>query len=256
MNWQKLLFIFSKALNNSSFSNIQKFKFDKSVDLHTEFNQKYGFSGDLLDFFCENKTNPVHKWHHYIPIYDRYFARFRGKKIKMLEIGVSQGGSLQLWRKYFGPDAIIYGIDINPDCARFDDLAAKVRIGSQDNLDFLSAVVQEMGGVDIILDDGSHQMKHVMASLRHLFPLLENEGIYVIEDLHCAYWKKYGGGYRSKNNFFHRLRNVIDDMHHWYHGSGLNEPAVSTQCSGIHVHDSIVILEKNQIHRPLHSVIG
>ncbi len=82
----------------------------------------------------------------------------------MLEIGVSKGGSLALWRKALGDRATIFGIDIDPKCAEFDGKFAKVRIGSQADASFLKSVVDEMGGVDLVLDDGSHVASHQRAS--------------------------------------------------------------------------------------------
>ena len=74
-----------------------------------------------------------------------------------------------------------------------------------------------MGGVDIVLDDGSHQMKHVVKTLSFLFPKLNYDGIYMIEDLHSSYWSDYGGGYNSNKNFFKFTKELVDDIHHWYH---------------------------------------
>ena len=88
------------------------FSFDTAQSVAEDIRAKYGFDGDLLAMFANNKGRLIQKWHHYIPLYDRYFSRFRGQPIRFLEIGVSEGGSLQLWRQYFGPTATIYGIDI------------------------------------------------------------------------------------------------------------------------------------------------
>jgi len=234
---------------------IDSFSFDTALGVAEEIRTKYCFSGDLLELFAGNKGNLIHKWHHYIPLYDRYFSRFRGQPLRFLEIGVSEGGSLQMWRKYFGPTAIIYGVDINPNCKRLEGPDFQVRIGSQDDAGFLASVVQEMGGVDVVLDDGSHQMAHIRASLKHLFPKLSEGGIYFIEDLHTAYWPAFGGGYRSEASFFNLIRELIDDMHQWYHDQALVHPEISPFCPGIHVHDSICVLEKNRVHRPAHSQI-
>jgi hypothetical protein len=112
-----------------------------------------------------------------------------------------------------------------------------------------------MGGVDIVLDDGSHQMKHIPVTLNYLFQHLSQGGIYMIEDLHTAYWKRWGGGYRAKANFFGFVMDLVDDMHHWYHAKGIKHTAISKNCSGIHVHDSIVVLEKNKVYEPVNSKI-
>ena len=233
--------------------DVSRFAFDHKLDVRSDIQDKYHYFGDLLELFAANEGPVVHKWHHYIPLYERYFSRFRGHPFRFLEIGVSQGGSLQMWRKYFGEHAKIFGIDIDPKCKRFDGQFGEVRIGSQVDKSFLDAVIKEMGGVDAILDDGSHQMDHVHETLKLLFPLLSDGGIYMIEDLHTAYWSKWGGGYRSNQNFFGRIMDLVDDMHRWYHGKGLNFPGISESCSGIHIHDSIVVLEKGPVFPPVHS---
>ncbi|GBE98063.1 class I SAM-dependent methyltransferase [Microcystis aeruginosa NIES-298] len=233
-----------------------RFNSDPTSDVKRDIQEKYEHNSELLDFFANNKGAVVHKWHHYIPLYDRYFSSFRGQKVRFLEIGVSNGGSLQMWRKYFGDDAIIFGIDINPNCEKLNGLAGQVRIGSQADHCFLESVVKEMGGIDIILDDGSHRMEHIPATLSYLFPHLSYGGIYMIEDLHTAYWRSFGGGYRSKTNFFGFAMDLIDDMHHWYHRQELKRAAISKDCSGIHIHDSILVLEKNKVFKPVHSRVG
>ena len=233
-----------------------EFAFDPARSIREDIAQKYDFTGDLLDFYSGNTGPIVQKWHHYIPLYDRYFAPYRNRPIRFLEIGVSEGGSLQMWRKYFGAEAIIFGIDINPDCARFDGQAGQVRIGSQADRAFLENVVAEMGGVDVVLDDGSHQMEHIRASLEVLFPQVNPGGIYMVEDLHCAYWSRFGGGLRAEANFFGFARELTDDLHDWYHGHRRRHPAISNACSGVHVHDSICVLDRAANIPPVHSRVG
>lgn len=161
-----------------------------------------------------------------------------------------------MWRNYFGENAIIYGIDINPKCKEFNGQAGEVRIGSQIDKKFLDEVVKEMGGIDIVLDDGSHHMSHIPKTLKYLFPYLSLGGIYIIEDLHTAYWKSFGGGYYNKNNFFRFLLRLINDMHHWYHSKGISQFDIGNKCSGIHIHDSFVAIEKEKVYKPVHSRIG
>jgi hypothetical protein len=195
----------------------------------------------------------IHKWHNYPDIYHKYFERFRGKKFRMLEIGVHKGGSLELWRKYFGPDAIIFGIDIDPDCAKLDGQAGQVRIGSQDDPTFLRKVVTEMGGIDVVLDDGSHVADHQRVSFDILFPLLNDHGIYLCEDTHTAYWRGfYAGGYKRKTNFLETAKNIVDDIHADFHGRGETVPGASRSISGLHFYNSIVVIEKDEQNPPTH----
>ena len=233
----------------------RQFQFDGSSDIKKDIIDNYNFDGELLDIFANNKQVLVHKWHHYIPIYDRYFSRFRGTDVRFLEIGVFKGGSLQMWRKYFGEKAKIFGIDIDPDCIKYQGIDGEVRIGSQDDAKFLKEITAEMGGVDVVLDDGSHQMKHIMATLQSVLPNVSEGGIYMIEDLHTAYWRNFGGGLKSSTNFFNGIRTIVDDMHHWYHGRRMRMPEISKHCRSIHIYDSIVVIEKGKIQRPTYSEV-
>ena len=116
------------------------------------------------------------KWRHYLEAYDRHLSRFRDTRVRLLEIGVQKGGSLQIWRKYFGPHAVIFGIDIDESCRALDGAGAAVRIGSQDDVAFLNGVVEEMGGLDVVIDDGGHVAEQQHASFATLFPLMSERG--------------------------------------------------------------------------------
>ncbi|MEM7711566.1 MAG: class I SAM-dependent methyltransferase [Pseudomonadota bacterium] len=224
-------------------------------DIREDIRSKYGFDGDLIDIYVEGAPQGVHKWHHYLPLYDRYFGPWRNRPLRFLEIGVSKGGSLSMWRRYFGAEAVIYGIDLDPDCARYNALHGQVRIGSQDDPAFLGRVVDEMGGLDVVLDDGSHIMSHIRTALDALFPRLSPDGIYMIEDLHTAYWPDFEGGLDMPGNLFGFLRTLADDMHHWYHAGGQRHPHIAGQLRGIHMHDSICVLEKGDVPAPTHSKV-
>lgn len=225
----------------------------RGTDVRADIRDKYGFDGELLELYASGTERVVNKWHHYLPLYDRYFARWRNRPFRFLEIGVSRGGSLDLWRRYFGPEAVIFGIDINPKCAAFDGISGQVRIGSQDDPAFLARVVEEMGGIDVVLDDGSHQMPHVHKTFEVLFPKLSYGGTYMIEDLHTAYMRRFGGGYRSSDNFFNFTRRMVDDMHRWYHRHGEHRSDLGPECSGIHINDSVAVFDKDRPFAPTHS---
>ncbi len=182
-------------------------------DVQPDIMERYQFDDDRLQIYAGGLNHDINIWYHYIPIYDRYFSKWRNTSVRLLEIGVWKGGSLELWRKYLGDDAIIYGIDIDKKCQEYDGINGCVRIGSQVDTGFLEAVVQEMGGIDIVLNDGGHKMKNIMVSLKSLFPRLNDGGVYLIEDLHTAYWRKFGGRYAARSNFFEFVRELIDDMH-------------------------------------------
>lgn len=219
-----------------------------------------GRDTDLGRLFFEQKGRSVYKWTHYLPAYDEQFAPYRDgfplpdgsrRPLRMLEIGVLDGGSLRLWRNYFGPLAEIVGVDINPNVEAIDDPDLTVRIGSQDDPAFLRDVVAEMGGVDIVLDDGSHVAKHQRASFETLFPLLSDGGLYAVEDLHTSYWAPWGGGFRRRGTFIETVKTLIDDMHGWYHREG-DKVGVSAASSipKITLYDSMVFVSKAPRQRP------
>ena len=211
----------------------------------------------LDEIFWSHDGPRVHKWHHYLEIYDKHFSRFVGRgDVRILEIGVAYGGSLSVWRKYFGASATIFGIDIAPGCARMSGLDGQVRIGSQTDPDFLASVVEEMGGVDIVIDDGSHQCAHIVRSFEILFPMLSDGGIYLAEDLHTNYWREFGGGYRRSGSFIELAKRMVDDINHNYHGRGQEFAFARDLVSSVHFYDSIVVLDRRRALTPRHSVIG
>ena len=117
--------------------------------------------------------------------------------LNILEIGIggyddprSGGGSLRMWRTYF-PNSR-FPIDI-VDKSPHDERRITTFMGSQTDEEFLADVIGRIGKVDIIIDDGSHRNDHVLQSFRFLFPLLDNGGIYVVEDTQTSYWTEYGG---------------------------------------------------------------
>ncbi len=208
-----------------------------------------GAKTDLARQFYDSQGRLVHKWLHYLDIYDRHFGQFRGTNVKMLEIGVFQGGSLDLWRHYFGPEAVIFGIDVNPEYAARVDPPNQMRIGSQDDPTFLASVVAEIGAPDIVLDDGSHIGRHQQASFECLFPLLAEGGLYVIEDLHSSYWGGFHEvGYRTSGSGIEQFKALVDDLHGHYHDRPAN-PLYRDQIASITFCDSIAIMEKRRRER-------
>lgn len=109
-------YIIFKISSNRINAQLFSFKSKNKKIIYENIKKKYKCRSDLLNLFINNKKLTIHKWHHYIPLYDKYFSKYRRTKVRLLEIGVAKGGSLQLWRKYFGKSAVIYGIDNDPKC--------------------------------------------------------------------------------------------------------------------------------------------
>jgi hypothetical protein len=217
-------------------------------------------SGELEKLFYAHDRRVAHKWHHYLEIYERHFEPLRQRldAPRILELGVSRGGSLQLWRKYFGPAAKIVGIDIDPACASRIDTDASIVIGDQSDPNILAAAIDRLGGVvDIVIDDGSHLGRHQIASFEYLYPRLSERGLYLCEDLHCSYWPSHEGGIGRPGTFVEFVKAHIDNLHAWFLDgtrAGVQDFAATTY--GIFIYLNIVVIEKRPIAEPFHIQIG
>lgn len=216
-------------------------------------------SNDLERAYYSHQGKAIFKWHHYLEAYDRYLSPWRGRPARVLELGVLHGGSLELWREYLGAEATIFGIDIDARCAAFSGEGGQVRIGSQDDKRFLRKVVKEMGGVDIVIDDGSHIASHQRASFKHLFGEVTEGGLYVVEDLHTSYWDGWEGGLRRDGTFIESVKVMIDHMHEWYVGgvsSEFGSLKLKHTLGSVHMFDSMAVFEKRARSEPMAVQIG
>jgi cephalosporin hydroxylase len=164
-----------------------------------------------------------------------------------LEIGVSKGGSLQMWQRYFGPLAQIIGIDINPDCKKHESPGIFIRIGDQSDPEFLKSIIKEFGVPDIVLDDGSHQMTDILNSFNFLYPMILKNGVYLVEDLHAAYWKEFGGGLNEPKSFINLSKNFIDLLNADHSRGEIIPNEFTRDTFSINFYDSVVAFEKGHI---------
>ena len=205
----------------------------------------------LEKYFRSNKKRLINKWIHYFDIYHRHFERFRGKPITVVEFGVSQGGSLQMWRSYFGRKARIYGVDIDPRCADLGGRRTKVFIGDQADREFLRSIAAEVGPIDVLIDDGGHRMRQQIATFEELYPHVKEDGVFLVEDMHTSYWKGFGGGYRRPGTFMEYAKGLTDQLNAWHSredGFAVDEFTRTTK--SMHFYDSIVVFEKGAVEKP------
>ena len=138
-------------------------------------------------YYLSNKNSHVlqsTKWIPYLDLYDEHTKAYVDKSPKILEIGVRRGGSLLAYKNIF-ENAKIYGIDINEKCKQLEaEYDFNIFIGSQNDVNFLQTIKNNIDGLDIIVDDGSHVYKDIFTSFEHLYPLLNDGGLYIIEDIH------------------------------------------------------------------------
>jgi hypothetical protein len=215
------------------------------------------FSNDLEKYFYNNNGRLINKWKHYFEIYDRHFSKYRGKEVIFLEIGVFQGGSLEMWQNYFGPKAKIYGVDIDPRCKAFERENIEIFIGSQSDVNFLNELKVKIPKVDILLDDGGHTMNQMRVSFDNLYDHIKSDGLYMCEDLHACYWLNYGGGYKRSNSFIEYSKNFVDYLHAWHSTQkSLTINKYTKTMHSIHFYDSIIAIEKRLMETPVSLMTG
>jgi SAM-dependent methyltransferase len=208
---------------------------------------------DLEKYFRQNKKRLMAKWVHYFEIYDRHFSRYRNREVAVLEIGVSHGGSLQMWKYYFGEKAKVFGIDIDPRCKAFEEENIQIFIGSQSDRQFLKKVKEQMPPLDILIDDGGHTMKQQIVSYEELFPHIKDDGVYLCEDLHTSYYLDFGGGYKRRGSFIEYSKNFIDYLNAWYaEQKSLRVNDFTKSVNSISYYDSVIVIEKRRKDNPSH----
>jgi len=213
---------------------------------------------DLENYFTDNAGRLIHKWQHYFEIYDRHFSRFRGTDVCIVEFGVYQGGSLQMWKQYFGSNCKIFGIDINPHCKKLEEEQIEIFIGDQEDRIFLKELAEKIPRIDILIDDGGHEMKQQMNTFEVLFPHIDKNGVYLCEDMHTSYWPKFGGGYKKHSTFVEYSKNFIDSINAWHsvQPNRLSVTEFTRSVHSLHYYDSILVIEKRPIKKPFELKTG
>jgi hypothetical protein len=209
--------------------------------------------GSNLDLLAIANASDKNIDHRYTQHYRKFLSPVRRRRINLLEIGVggygdprSGGASLRMWRSYF-PKGRIYGIDID-DKSFHDERRIKTFQGSQADTDFLRTVVETIGPIDIIIDDGSHQCEHAIISFECLFPLMSERGVYAIEDVQTSYWETFGGNDQDPD----RPDTIVGYFKRLIHGLNYEErPSFTCEPSffdknilGISFYHNLIIIEK------------
>jgi hypothetical protein len=193
---------------------------------------------ELREYFeAHSEGNGIWKFDHYFDFYHRYLSKFINAPITLLEIGIYSGGSLPMWRKFFGPSARIWGVDIEPACASYASEGIEVFIGSQADREFLAGI-RPNEGIDVCIDDGSHVPEHQITSFEAIFPRLNPGGVYICEDIHGCH-----------NRFHDYLNGLIKGLNTMMPSQDkFATPASNLQrwVRAVHVYPYAVVIEKRE----------
>jgi hypothetical protein len=136
------------------------------------------------------------KLNNYFAIYDRLLAPYRDQPITFVEVGVLSGGSLHMWRSFFGPEARIIGVDLNPDARRWEQDGFEIHIGNQQSPAFWASFFEKVGRVDVLLDDGGHTYAQQIITAQEAMTHME-KGLVIVEDTVTSYYKAFGYPFRK-----------------------------------------------------------
>lgn len=192
--------------------------------------------------FIKSKNYSL-KWRKYFDVYDAIFKKFRKKKIIFVEVGVLNGGSLEIWKKYFHPKSRIIGIDLNPKCKKFQKKGIEIFIGDQSDENFWKKFYKKVGKIDILLDDGGHTNKQQIITTVKSIPNMNDGGVLIVEDTHTSYMKNFGNP--NKYSFINFTKKLVDDINYKFKGLGNFKFSLNDYIYSIQYFESFVVFHIN-----------
>jgi len=171
----------------------------------------------------------------YFNVYDEIFSKYKGKNIVFVEIGVLSGGSLFMWRDFFGPEARIIGIDYNPNARKWIESGFEIYIGDQSDPEFWRGFLKNVGHIDVVLDDGGHTYEQQIVTAECLYSSINDGGTIAIEDTHTSYMRGFGP---RRYSFIEYSKNLIDRINFRY--SELNNLQADRRIWSIRFYESVV----------------
>ncbi|RQV97885.1 hypothetical protein EH221_03275, partial [bacterium] len=177
----------------------------------------------LKSIFQRHQGKVSDKWLSYLDEWETLFVPFRDQEINLFEIGVHNGGSLEIWAKYFSRAKNLIGCDVNEACGQlqFSDPRIAVITGDVNSDDVEGELTALTNDLDILIDDGSHHASDIIHAFARYFKYLNPGGVYIIEDLHTSYWQAFNGGLHSPYSAMGFLKHLSDlvNFEHWRNNS-------------------------------------
>jgi hypothetical protein len=127
----------------------------------------------------------------YFGVYDELLTPYRGRAITFVEVGVLNGGSLHMWRRFLGSEARIIGVDLNEGASRWEADGFEIVIGDQGDPAFWEAFFARVGPVDVLLDDGGHTNRQQIVTTALGLPHIRDGGLLIVEDVHASFLRDF-----------------------------------------------------------------
>lgn len=205
----------------------------------------------LRDYYDSVQSGKgVWKWLHYFDIYHRHLQKFIGKEVHVVEVGIFSGGSLDMWKKYFGSNCTIYGVDIQESCKIYESERTRVFIGDQSDRSFWARFRESVPQVDVLIDDAGHIPEHQIITLEEMLPHMRPGSVYLCEDIHGRH-----------NRFPAYVYGMTKDLNAFTVASqsqnAVTPSAFQRSVASVHLYPFITVVEKtphvvNQLIAPKH----
>ena len=202
----------------------------------------------IYDLWKKSKYYSV-KHGNYFEIYEELFSKYVGKKIIFVEVGILSGGSLFMWRDYFGENARIIGVELNPVAKKWEKHGFEIFIGDQSDPFFWEKFYKKVGKIDVLLDDGGHKNIQQITSFMESYNNINQNGIIVVEDTHTSYMKKKGFKNPSNYSFINFCNLIIENLHRRNPSANKSLNILSKKIDSIYFYDSIVSINFGQFKK-------
>ena len=180
----------------------------------------------------------------YFHVYEELFGKYVGTSFTFVEVGVLNGGSLFMWRSFFGPKARIIGVDLNPAAKKWEADGFEIHIGSQSDPVFWDAFYRQIGQIDVLLDDGGHTNKQQVITVQKAVNFVRDGGTVVVEDTHSSYFEEFGNP--GKYSFISFGKRMVDHIHARHPRVTPTAADFATCVASVRFFESIVAFEINR----------
>ena len=179
---------------------------------------------ELMNHYGSDKGG-ITNHHNFANYYSEIFDNKKDKIKNFLEIGLGTNNenlasnmgkdgkplaSLRAWRDYF-KNAQIYGADIDRDILKNEDRIRTFYV-DQTNPSSIKELFTNIGvnKFDVILEDGLHEYNANICFFENSIQYLDNQGIYIIEDVYYKDQKKFIN-YFNKTSFNFSIIDIFHD---------------------------------------------
>ena len=198
---------------------------------------------EIYDSYLASKYLSI-KHTSYFHSYEKLLSPYRGKEFTFVEVGVFNGGSLFMWRNFFGPKARIIGVEFNPDAKHWESEGFEIYIGDQSDPMFWENFYSIVGPIDVLLDDGGHSNNQQITTVAKSAPYVNDGGLVIVEDTHTSYMTQFGNP--SKYSFMNYAFDIVDSINNRFPTIQSSENSLAGCVSSVEFLESIVCFHINR----------